>query len=89
MVTTVTITLNEEQMRTFYRSLNEKDRRRYAAVEAEKLGFGGIRRVCQILGCDPKTVRRGKDELRNPPQLPPDRIRKKGDASAILIACRT
>lgn len=78
MATTVTITLNEEHMRNFYRSLNERDRRGYAAVEADKLGFGGIRRVCQILGCDPKTVRRGKAELLNPPRLPKDRLRKKG-----------
>lgn len=80
MAITVTVTLNEEHMRNFYRSLNEKDRRRYAAVEAEKLGFGGIRRVARILGCDPKTVRRGQEELRNPPKLPKDCIRQKGGA---------
>lgn len=74
----VTVTLNEEQMRQFYRSLNERDRRRYAAVEACKLGHGGIERICRILECDPKTVRRGVEELDNPPDLPPDRIRKKG-----------
>ena len=28
-------------MRDFYDSLSEKDRRRYAAIEAEKLGYGG------------------------------------------------
>jgi len=28
-------------MCNFYDSLSEKDRRRYAAVEAEKLGYGG------------------------------------------------
>ncbi|AKH36907.1 MULTISPECIES: hypothetical protein [Nitrosomonas] len=32
----------EAQMRNFYHSLSEKDRRRYAAVEAAKLGHGGI-----------------------------------------------
>ena len=31
----------EVQMVNFYRSLSEKDRRRYAAVEAGKLGHGG------------------------------------------------
>jgi hypothetical protein len=74
----VTVTLNEEQMRQFYRSLNEKDRRQYAAVEACKFGHGGIERICRILECDPKTVRRGIEELNNPPDLPPDRVRKKG-----------
>ena len=32
----------EQTMRAFYRSLRENDRRRYAAVEAAKLGHGGI-----------------------------------------------
>ena len=32
----------EVQMVNFYRSLSEKDRRRYAAVEAGKLGHGGV-----------------------------------------------
>lgn len=32
----------EQQMQMFYRSLSEKDRRRYAAIEALKLGWGGI-----------------------------------------------
>jgi len=30
----------EKQMKAFYDSLNEKDRRRYAATEAMKLGHG-------------------------------------------------
>jgi hypothetical protein len=32
----------EEQMEAFYQSLSEKDRRRYAAIEACKLGRGGL-----------------------------------------------
>ena len=32
----------EQTMRAFYRSLRENDRRRYAAIEAAKLGHGGI-----------------------------------------------
>jgi hypothetical protein len=78
MIVNVTVQLNEEQMRDLYWSLNERDRRRYAAVEAGKFGHGGIQRVCGIFGCDPKTVRRGIQELDNPPDLPPDRVRKKG-----------
>ena len=68
----------EQQMRDFYGSLNEKDRRRYAALEANKVGHGGITRICRILGCDPKTVRRGIKELRNPLELEPRKVRKKG-----------
>jgi hypothetical protein len=68
----------EEQMQSFYGSLSERDRRRYAAVEASKLGHGGIAYVAGVLGCDPKTVRRGQAELLNPPDLPDERVRKKG-----------
>jgi len=33
----------EKQMKAFYDSLNEKDRRRYAAIEAMKLRHGDYR----------------------------------------------
>jgi hypothetical protein len=66
-------------MKVFYESLSEKDRRRYAAVEAEKLGHGGIEYVASVLGCDPKTVQQGHEDIE---QLPQDeaagRVRKKG-----------
>ncbi len=32
----------EEMMQIFYQSLSEKERRRYAAIEALKIGYGGI-----------------------------------------------
>ena len=35
----------EQQMGRFYRSLNERDRRRYAGIEAAKLGHGAIEYV--------------------------------------------
>jgi hypothetical protein len=47
----------EHSMRMFHDSLSEKDRRRYAAVEAVKLGHGGIEYLATLLGCDPKTIR--------------------------------
>ena len=68
----------EQQMRDFFCSLNERDRRRYAGLEANKLGHGGISYVSEILGCDRKTVSRGIDELLDPPDLDPLQIRKKG-----------
>jgi len=39
----------EIKMRDFYNSLSEKDRRRYAAIEAEKLGYGGASYIRQLL----------------------------------------
>jgi hypothetical protein len=68
----------EGQMVKFFRSLNECDRRRYAAVEAAKLGHGGIEYVSRILGCDSKTIGRGMAELQSEVELVDDRQRKKG-----------
>jgi hypothetical protein len=69
----------ERHMVELYKSLSEKDRRRYAAVEAEKLGHGGIEYVARLFGCDEDTVHRGMQDV---VQLPEDaahgRVRKKG-----------
>lgn len=46
----------EHQMQRYYHSLSEKDRRRYAGIEAVKLGHGGISYVCRLFGCDYRTV---------------------------------
>jgi hypothetical protein len=32
----------EDRMRAFWQTLSERDRRRFAALEATKLGFGGV-----------------------------------------------
>lgn len=53
----------EEKMRHFYMTLSEKDRRRYAAIEALKLGHGGIVYIAQVLGCNRKTTTRGVLEI--------------------------
>jgi hypothetical protein len=68
----------ERRMKTLYQSLNERDRRRYAAIEADKLGYGGQAYISQLLGCDHKTLQRGLNDLDDPPDLPPGRVRKKG-----------
>jgi len=57
----------EASMFVFFESLGERDRRRYAAVEATKLGHGGIAYISQLFGCDPKTIKQGKSDLDNPP----------------------
>ena len=69
----------ERHMVRLYGSLSEKDRRRYAAVEAEKLGYGGVHYIAELFGCDPHTIHHGALDIE---QLPADlaecRIRKKG-----------
>ena len=68
----------EEQMQRFYRSLSEKDRRRYAAVEAFKLGWGGITYISQLFECDDKPIRNGMKELEQEAVLNQSEIRQAG-----------
>lgn len=69
----------EKQMKAFYDSLSEKDRRRYAAVEAAKLDYGGTQYIAGVLGCHPNTIRQGGEDIENLPQDEADgRVRKKG-----------
>ncbi len=68
----------EGQMVRFYRSLTERERRRYAALEAVRLEHGGIEYISRLLGCDPKTIRRGIAELEAKEELETQRQRKKG-----------
>jgi hypothetical protein len=70
----------ERQMIRLFESLGENDRRRYAAIEATKLGHGGIEYVADLLGCDPKTIRQGQSELEGTDDLNTGRVRKKGVA---------
>jgi hypothetical protein len=69
----------EQQMKLFFDSLSEKDRRRYAAVEANKLGYGGMAYIARVLDCDPNTIQHGMEDVA---LLPEDeasgRVRKKG-----------
>ena len=68
----------ESAMKRFFDLLSEKDRRRYAAVEEAKLGHGGVEYMAQVLGCDPKTIQRGREELEQPEDPAAGRVRKKG-----------
>lgn len=53
----------ERDMKNFYDSLNEKDRRHYAALEVKKLCYGGMSYIADLLGCDRSTVQCGLEEL--------------------------
>lgn len=75
----------ERKMVNLYSSLNEKDRRRYAAIEADKLGHGGTEYIAGLFGCDPKTIRRGNREVELLPEDPAEnRVRKKGAGVEML-----
>lgn len=68
----------EEQMRTFFQTLTEKDKRQYAALEARKCGYGGQTYVAKILGISTKTIQRGLAEIDGNNLPPADRIRRQG-----------
>lgn len=73
---TIYTSTTKQQMKSHYGSLSEKDRRRYAAIEAKKLGHGGIRAIGQLLGCNYRTIKTGLLELQQPSSSP--RIRRRG-----------
>ena len=68
----------EQKMQRLYKSLNEKDRRRYAAIEAAKLGWGGISYISSLFGCDYYTIRLGLSELDDEVAMNSQRIRAEG-----------
>ena len=47
----------------FFSLLDENQRRLYAGLEAVRLGYGGDRRIAELLGLDAHTVARGRREL--------------------------
>ena len=69
----------EKRMRDFAKTLSEKDRRRFAAIESVQRGYGGIVYVARLLGCSTKTIERGIKELDQLPQDPAaGRVRRPG-----------
>jgi hypothetical protein len=70
----------EKRLRDFAQTLSEKDRRRFAAIEASQRGYGGIIYIAGVLGCSTKTIERGIKEL---DQLQDDpaagRVRRPGE----------
>jgi hypothetical protein len=52
-----------QQMNLLLSRLDEQQRRWYVAVEANHVGYGGIRLLSQITGLDEKTIQRGQQEL--------------------------
>lgn len=65
-------------MQKFYASLSEKDKRRYAAIEAEKLGHGGISYISELLGCSRTIIHEGLVELETLSDRDTEGIRKAG-----------
>ena len=68
----------EIMMKKYYDSLPENSRRRYAAIEVIKLGYGGQKYICEILKIDPDTIMKGIKELQDETPLETARTRVPG-----------
>lgn len=61
----------------FFSVLNEKQRRLYAGLESLKSGYGGDKKIAELLGVDPHTVAHGRKEILEQ-DIQRERIRQEG-----------
>ena len=67
------------QMNLLLSRLDEQQRRWYVALEAKKLGHGGIKAMSQVTGVDVGTIRRGMREMdADLAEQPTERVRMPG-----------
>ena len=69
---------NLENKQKFYLTLNERQKRHFAAIEAKQLGHGGIQLVSDAFGIHRETISKAIIEIENSEVLESDRIRKEG-----------
>jgi len=69
---------NLELKQHFIKSLNERQRRQFAALEAKQIGHGGIKIVSEAFNISVVTIRQGIQELNTKEELPSGKIRRKG-----------
>src|SRR5882672_11257292 len=79
----------EKNVRDFYHTLSEKDRRRFAAVQARQLGYGGDRHMAEVVGCSRSTSERGLAELDTWPHAPAVRQGRRPGAGRRKKSCPT
>ena len=80
----------EAQMCLFFSSLNEKEKRHYAAQEATKLGYGGKIYISNLLGISEARIRRGEADLKNKElyaQIPLNKQRRQGSGLSLSSLC--
>jgi len=70
---------DHRQLNLLLSRVDEQQRRWIAGREALRLGYGGFRRMSEITGLHPETIRRGRDELEDELRTrPAGRIRLPG-----------
>ncbi len=69
----------EHRSQAYFATLSEKDQRRFAALEAQRLGHGGIIYIAKLLGVARSTIERGICEIEQFPIDPAaGRVRRPG-----------
>lgn len=72
-----------EQTRLVFMRLDEQQRRWVAGLLSKAAGWGGDTQIANLTGLDPKTIKRGRDELDDDLEdCPTDRIRREGAGRA-------
>jgi len=68
-----------EQVGLVFSRLNEQQRRLVAGLLSKSIGWGGDTQLSLLTGLDPKTIKRGREELDDDlKDCPADRIRRQG-----------
>jgi len=71
----------EAKMVLHFNELTEKNKRHYAALEAERLGYGGQKYISCLFKISEYRIRKGIEELNRPEllaQIPPGKQRRPG-----------
>src|SRR3989338_7014731 len=79
------VTEEERLWLSLFSELNEVQRRRFAALKALELKWGGVSRVCELTGMSHHAVKKGVDELRSKDAGVPGRLRKAGGGRKRII----
>jgi hypothetical protein len=69
---------NLELKQQFFIGLNEKQKRHFAALEANELGYHGVTIISKLYNIHPHTIRQGQKELLDKKDLSNEEIRKSG-----------
>jgi negative regulator of genetic competence, sporulation and motility len=68
----------EKHEKFFYSTLSERSKRQYAALEAMKVGYYGVKEISLKFDIHVHTVRKGKKELLSQIVPPANKVRQKG-----------
>lgn len=74
-----------QQVNLFLSRLDEQQRRWFVALEANRIGYGGVRLMSLVTGMDEKTIHRGQRELADElADRPTNRVRLPGGGRPVF-----